>query len=478
MKSKAFFGTLLLFACLSAVGEWNDATPGGLSVKLTSGFPLFSDGDSSVIPDHWKAQGSPYKFDCGSVSLRFCVTNASASAEPFTLRVPYWSSYRWAQVRTAKGRYFSVSGIAPAGGATNVTITPPDVGGFFSGQAQIEDASGVNADLPSCIYQRVSGVQFLSYPQHRDRSSVDEGVRDFVTPLLLSPGVGKKEQMRLQKLFSRGKGCRFGRPEKASDWARFQHWTDFTPYAAVVLAPGDADVLPSAARAALADYAFAGGYVHDLGKDAAFDRKKLNASINRFSHTSPSFGVPGAAERERELKGATPVTLLLALLAAFAVLAGPVTLWVLAWRRRRLAVFVVVPALSVLFALVILVANYALIGFVRVSESYVRVQVKEGRALVERSDVFWSPLRAAGTLRLPEGAYTRCLSDQGQAAVTFEGGGRRVRTDTLTSCWPVRFDSVYIADDVNAATNPPVCFDGEARGTVHVEVQQPKEDGK
>lgn len=469
---------LLLSVCLSASGEWKDATPGGLSVKLTSGFPLFADGDSSVIPDHWKAQRSPYKFDCGSVSLRFCVTNASSFAAPFTLRVPYWSNYRWAQARKAKGRIFSVSGIAPAGGATNVTITPPDVGGFFSGLAQIEDESGVNADLPSCIFRRDLGVQFLSSPLRRDRRSIDEGVRDFVTPLLLSPGVGKEEQMRLQNSFSRGKGCRFGRPAKMSDWSRFQHWTDFTPYAAVVLAPGDADALPPSARAALADYAFAGGYVYDLEKDAAFDRKKLNASINRFSHTSPSFGVSGAVKCERELKESTPVTLLLALLAAFAVLAGPVTLWVLARRGRRLAVFVVVPALSVLFAIVVLGVNYARIGLVRVSESYVRVQVKEGRALVERSDVFWSPLRAAGTLRLPEGAYTRCASDQGQAAVTFEGGGRRVRTDTLMSCWPVRFDSVYIADDVNAATNPPVCFDGEARGAVHVEILQAGEDGK
>lgn len=244
-------------------------------------------------------------------------------------------------------------------------------------------------------------------------------------------------------------------------------WRAYSPFSGVFVAERDLAELSSEAKAALRDYAAAGGCVFLVGAealpaefaDAPFAAFAVPAAASP-SLDSPALAAPGAARRcglgllatlpaevaapgegdideetgafvlrhvlrafsvlddpdqttERlagksalaEGLGKPPVALFLLLLFAFSVLAGPVAIWLLARRNRRIHILWVLPAASAVFSAAILLSLLLREG-VRPTVDLrggVLLDQRAGRALSLSTASFYSPL-TLGAVDLPADA--------------------------------------------------------------------------
>lgn len=103
--------------------------------------------------------------------------------------------------------------------------------------------------------------------------------------------------------------------------------------------------------------------------------------------------------------GRPPVGVFLLLLTAFAVLAGPVSLWILARRNRRIHILWVLPAVSAVFSVAILLSLLLREGVTPTVDVRcgVLLDQRAGRAVVLAGHAFYSPL-TLGPVDLPADA--------------------------------------------------------------------------
>jgi len=247
-------------------------------------------------------------------------------------------------------------------------------------------------------------------------------------------------------------------------------WRAYSVFSAVFVAERDLPELPAPAKAALRDYAAAGGAVFLVGAervpaefaDAALAALSTPAAagstlvsadsipagaavrcgLGLFAAVPESVARPGSTDDLPEDLGAfllrhvlracsvldgqnevvdcvagaasgaaagelgrPPVGVFLLLLTAFAVLAGPVSLWILARRNRRIHILWVLPAVSAVFSVAILLSLLLREGVTPTVDMRcgVLLDQRAGRAVVLAGHAFYSPL-TLGPVDLPADA--------------------------------------------------------------------------
>ena len=247
-------------------------------------------------------------------------------------------------------------------------------------------------------------------------------------------------------------------------------WRAYSVFSAVFVAERDLPELPAPAKAALRDYAAAGGAVFLVGAervpaefaDAALAALStpaaagstlvsadpipagaaLRCGLGLFAAVPESVARPGSTDDLPEDLGAfllrhvlracsvldgqnevvdhvagaasgaaagelgrPPVGVFLLLLTAFAVLAGPVSLWILARKNRRIHILWVLPAVSAVFSVAILLSLLLREGVTPTVDMRcgVLLDQRAGRAVVLAGHAFYSPL-TLGPVDLPADA--------------------------------------------------------------------------
>ena len=429
-------GPLLILAALSATAA---TTPRGLVVDdLTIAPPLY-----------WRQ---------GAMLVRAEVRNPTAS--PQRVRIRYGTEGSYASGLTTATAELEV----PAGGRSLCAIALPHV--VLSGSPALvaTDGSGRPTDVARLVEWRHWSGDY-DPALYVSRSLSGERLRDQLGRTV--------DALKAAKSFgsgSSGRGDAFSpRAARAGDFADPWpgDWRAYSPFSGVFVAERDLADLSSEARAALRDYAAAGGCVFFVGAEAlpaGFDDAPFSAFAEPGSPSgsldSPALARPGAARRcglgllatlpaevaapgagdipadtgafvlrhvlrardvlndpERladRLAGASaiadglgrpPVALFLLLLLAFSVLAGPVAIWLLARRNRRIHILWVLPAASAAFCVAILLSLLLREG-VRPTldiRSGVLLDQRAGRALAVSTASFYSPL-TLGAADLPSDA--------------------------------------------------------------------------
>lgn len=265
-------------------------------------------------------------------------------------------------------------------------------------------------------------------------------------------------------------------------------WRAYSVFSAVFVAERDLPDLPAPAKAALRDYAAAGGAVFLVGAervpaefagaalaslaspaagnpalvsvpsavppDASADRPPLDALrcglglVAAVPETVAQTGgvadlpedlgafllrhvlrassvLDGQNEVVDHLAGAAsgaaagqlgrpPVGVFLLLLTAFAVLAGPVSLWILARKNRRIHILWVLPAVSAAFSVAILLSLLLREGVTPTVDARcgVLLDQRAGRAVVLAGHAFYSPL-TLGPVDLPADAAVEPGANRG-----------------------------------------------------------------
>ena len=112
--------------------------------------------------------------------------------------------------------------------------------------------------------------------------------------------------------------------------------------------------------------------------------------------------------------GRPPVGVFLLLLTAFAVLAGPVSLWILARKNRRIHILWVLPAVSAVFSVAILLSLLLREGVTPTVDVRcgVLLDQRAGRAVVLAGHAFYSPL-TLGPVDLPADAAVEPGANRG-----------------------------------------------------------------
>ena len=403
--------------------------------------------------------GPPVFWRHGALLVRAEVRNPTAS--PQRVRVRYGDGSSSSGLATA----FADLEV-PAGGRSLCEIALPRAHHYGSDRVYAIDASGketVVAENVSDFRHWTNGYEPAFYVS---RSLSGERLRDQL----------KTVADDLKNGGSFGSAARYGqdfspRAARAGDFAEPWpgDWRAYSAFAGVFVAERDLPDLPPPAKAALRDYAAAGGCVFFVGAaelPAEFADAPFASFAAPVANPDPALAavpaeVPaaarcglgllaalpaavaetgGASALSRELGsfvlrhvlrtaavlddpaglakplagvpppspsdlGRPPVGLFLLLLLAFSVLAGPVALWILARRNRRIHILWVLPAVSAVFSLAIVLSLLLREG-VAPSEkilSGVLLDQRAGRAVALASASFYSPLTLGG-LDLPADA--------------------------------------------------------------------------
>ena len=398
--------------------------------------------------------GPPSFWRHGALLVRAEVRNPGAS--PQRVRIRYGDD-------SSSGLESAFADLeVPAGGRSLCEIAIPRAHHFGTDRLYAIDASGketVVAENVPDFRHWVNGYEPAFYVS---RSLSGERLRDQLKAVA--------DDLRKAGSFGSGPGGTYRnddfspRAARAGDFAEPWpgDWRAYSVFSGVFVAERDLPDLPPPAKAALRDYAAAGGCVFFVGA-AALPAEFADAPFASFAApdaASPATlaDVPaevpaaarcglgllaalpdavaetgGSAPLSRELGsfvlrhvlrtasllddpaglakplagipptsisdlGRPPVGLFLLLLLAFSVLAGPVALWILARKNRRIHILWVLPAVSAVFSLAIVLSLLLREG-VTPSEKLragVLLDQRAGRAVSLVSASFYSPLTLGG----------------------------------------------------------------------------------
>lgn len=415
----------------------------------------------------------PSSWCCGSLLLRAEVRNPTASDQRVRIRFGNDYNARWGM-----GDAWSDL-VVPAGGRSLCEIPLPRCGHSGMDKLYAIDASGRKTDVSASSIAQYGGDYSLHDPLlfYLSRSLSGERLRDQLSAR--ADALAKAGTLTIPSYRSELQMFVARAGDFAEAWPG--DWRAYSVFAAVFIAERDAPDLPAAAKAALRDYAAAGGRVFFVGgdapppgfEDAPFAPLSLPADSAPLAAAVPpavkgaarcgmgllatvpdSVAMPGGGDMADDLATfllrhalhaartlgnpddvfrkffpsaasagkppRPPVGLFLLLLAAFAVLAGPVSIWRLARRNRRIHILWVLPAISAAFSAAILLALLLGEGVrptVRL-QSAVLLDQRAGRALVRSSASFYSPL-TLGAIDFPTDASVskQNTADGGQVEI-------------------------------------------------------------
>lgn len=395
-----------------AKDDWKPATPSGLSVdRLGSSF------DSPVDATHGSC-----RYDHWRMAIRHRVSNPTDAPRAFTLQVYAhrgWGHFSNGSRFPDNSQYLMSEGVVPAHSNVVVELRPVAMDRMLllEHRPRLVDASGENASPEAC---RASGGWSTS-------------AEDWQHCVLHSTGV---------QLKAKGKGKdRGGFEERSfSDWSRLTHWSELAGFSAVVLTLKDWEGMPESARAILTDYEAAGGLVVRNGELPTEDALKKVRNSFIYNGTADSWAL------QQKLKDRVPLPAILLVMLAFVVVAGPVLVFILARRDRRLHILWIFPVVACAFTLVLTVVIRLSVGTQLVKEEFASVRTAKDREVIRRSIVLFAPSAAEGEIELPYDAFVRFDHGlrPGDVPRQFTDAGRTMDLALLPPLWPVRFDIIEV----------------------------------
>ena len=403
------FTVLTVRATVEKMKEtWRPSTPAGLSVEC-----LGSPFDSPA-----GATRDDCRYDRWRMSIRYRVDNPTDAPCAFVLQV--YTRREHGHFSTGSrfsdnSQYLMSEGTVPAHSNVVVELRPVAMELLLlENRPRLVDASGENASPEVC---RAEGGWSLSE-------------RDWRHCVLCAPDVRLKASRNVNDLYE----------IPFSGWSRLTHWSELASFSAVVLTMDAWEKLPESVRAILTDYEAAGGLVVRNGEIPT------KAALQKVRDSFVRNGNADAWALQQKLKDRVPLPAILLVMLAFVVVAGPVLVFVLARRDRRLHILWVFPVVACVFTLVLTLVIRLSVGTRLVQEEFTSVQTVKDREVVRRSIVLFAPSAAEGKVELPYDAFVRFDHQlrPGDVPRQFTGAGRTFDLSLLPPLWPVRFDIIEV----------------------------------
>lgn len=252
-----------------------------------------------------------------------------------------------------------------------------------------------------------------------------------------------------------------------ADWS--SNWMQYSRFEGAILTVADWNELPQPVQTALLRWVSAGGSLtfwgkpealppiraaklhnglaghHGFGQIAIITMQPLAPDMQsaiRLSWNQVSSAGAGQVAAEMPLlEGKTlPIGALFSMLVAFAVVGGPLNLWALAKRNRRLSIFWSLPLLAAVTSVVLVGATFLAEGWVRVQRTRSVTLLDETRR--EATTVGWtgfySTVRPDGKVRFDSATEARPLHIL-QRADTDWSDGQRFVAGWINSRFPSYF---------------------------------------
>lgn len=441
MKATPIIGLALLVAASVAEARTSSdvlKTPVGLEIRIV--------GVHNAVGGTY----NPVRFRHGNRTVRMEVSNPTAVDQPLTVafKTIVGPMRVFGRVSAAK---CVVTRLVPPGKNYPLDFSLPHIGAMRVSMRtedwQFTDASGRAADTRNFLFGD-NGADFVM-----PENCADEFV------IAVSPSFADVDKLTGQCVIekpdkaSMGKSCG-GKSSDISanrpDFTRFRDWRDLACYDALLFTKADWEKTTPEFRELVQDYEAAGGkfLLAESGKDVeivSFLEVLRSASRALCGYgADSSFAGDREALREVEArKHAMPFGGIVLVLLVFSVLAGPVTVLILAKRGQRIQLLWVFPSVAIVFSVVVALT----IVFTNGLE--VKTQVFDctverpdlNRKVVVKNTVYVAPFPMSEPIRTSPAAL-----------VTFDSGSDRTCGDGIVSTsdallfvgnwtpclWPVR----------------------------------------
>ena len=453
---------LILFCLAAAAGVCRgmtrfDAvrTPLGLEIRE---FTLPCDSDDRSGEGGCRSESQRYVH--GNATIRLTVNNPTGVEQPLSVDIPL-KTQRYSCFGPGRAIHYVATRGIPPGSNQTVDFSVPNFDGIFiafdSGW-QFIDASGRAAETAgghgigsiACNFRRtaVAGLEHWLVNDH--------GMVIAASPTFNTSRICEKFQNNMRTRFPAKKNAYFNMDCVRLDPAEIRDWRNLACFDALLFANADYEKASEEFKELVKDYLAAGGRVLLADTSDAIDYSALADDLYAANKALRGYGISDVYASDRDamayvaqLKFDTPFGAIVIVLLVFAILAGPVLVFTLARKNRRLQLLWIFPVISIVFS----VAVAAVIVFangvsVKVKEFVCEKEVPElARKVVVKNTVYVAPF----TMTEP----MRCPSD---ALVTFDSGDYRAHGDYIVSTkdaieftggwapslWPVRTRALQV----------------------------------
>jgi len=236
-------------------------------------------------------------------------------------------------------------------------------------------------------------------------------------------------------------------PQIAPDeWSA--NWLRYGGYAAIVTTASDYAELPPPVHAAIERWMFAGGALVYVGTPefGAFDQTRYGlgrmvviANTDGFTGTNQPTFLQWRTRNSTILRGASedvplledsglPMRVLFGGLVAFAIIGGPINVWYLAKKNRRVWIFWTLPLFALVSSVLLIGATIANEGWVRIhkSSSITYLDERIGRAATFGWSGFYATVSPRGEVRFDSATELRAIDTYIEDADTTWDDGQRL----------------------------------------------------
>lgn len=250
------------------------------------------------------------------------------------------------------------------------------------------------------------------------------------------------------------------------DLSRPMRWQDLSCFDAIVLTSAEYEAAPDTFKEILPAYIAAGGSLVWVGERDYFgpfglgeiikwdgqDAKAIVPAIERAAaRLQAALDDPGVARLISSTRADTPFLLIILVLAAFAVLAGPLTIYILSRCNRHIAILWVFPIIAVIFSIGVAAVIICRHGIAPRIHQFAHILVDERAGLVAtvQNDVIISPLPLLAPIvydandSIVEYFSSDRYGDTGDTIV-FADGKFEYHGGWAPPLWPVTFRSISV----------------------------------
>lgn len=473
-------------------------TPGGLRITPQR---MYVNAKHDETGEKSKWHDSELAFTHGNAALRLHLANTNDVAMKLRAQLPLEVGAHMiilaARKEVAAGEEVELDIPVPAVG--NVGICRTDV--LDTSRTRITDGIGEERVTPSIVsfgYTTGGYEKSIYQPVGGNVASDAAGLSDAAPDvnIAISPAVerfnlvAEWERFMKERQGNSPDGERSRLRTESPDFKRFRRWQDLSVYDMIVIDEDDWAVYPKSLKEILPDWVAAGGILALVGTeqppitpgncglgrvvalgasapdfDALF--KTLAGMMIRYSlATSPFECDIKASDAVGALRNETPFSTILMVLLAFCVLAGPVLVFTLARRNRRLSLLWLFPIMSVVFSLGVM----GVIVFSKGTDPELRQFVhtifdeKAGKVVTICNHVILAPFTLQGDVKLDarDSVVSYMSGDANRCGETIIYNGKEFvfRDGWAPTLWPVVFRSISVRPISDAPSAPPIPISG------------------
>lgn len=478
-------------------------TPGGVRIEPERVYVTVKPDGTGDKPD-WRDPSLAYAH--GNATLRLRLTNTNATEQ--TVRVQLPLAIGGGKDGGERTLIVAADKFVGGDGAAELDIPVPMVGRVSFGRSGSHAASRQRVfddegdcedfgELGQFGYGGEGQGRNLYSPSGRNvASDPAEAAEPMLLHVAITPSAGRFNFAEAHERAAKSRqelaqpGGQTAVRIELPDFARFRRWQDLSVYDMIAIDEDDWEAQTKAFKAILPDWVAAGGTLafigtgeppmepgnYGLGRIAALGAsspdldslfKTLVASTIRHSlATSPFDCDIKASDAIGALRNETPFTIILVVLLAFCILAGPVLAVVLAKSNRRISLLWLFPVMAVVFSLGVMGVIVCVKGIDPELRQFVHTiyDEKAGKVVTICNHVILAPFSLQDDIRLDAkdsvvaymcGDVNRCGD-----AVLYTGGEFVFRSGWAPTLWPVVFRTVSVRGIADAPSAPPVPIAG------------------